>query len=114
MRRHAVTTPAAERIVLTLYWLLSGYGLRATRALTALAALILAAAPALEYTGFHWRPPGYLDSLLYAAGSVLSLTPTGHLPALTHWGEVIRILLRVAGPVLLGLAALALRGRVER
>src|SRR5262249_16063620 len=34
MRRHAATTTRAERFILKLYWLISGYGLRATRALT--------------------------------------------------------------------------------
>ena len=29
MRRHATTTPAGERAILWLYWLISGYGLRA-------------------------------------------------------------------------------------
>ena len=33
---------------------------------------------------------------------------------LTRWGQVLRILLRIAGPLCLGLAALALRGRVKR
>src|SRR5690349_3271437 len=37
MRRHAATTPTGEKLILGLYWALSGYGLRAGRALTALA-----------------------------------------------------------------------------
>lgn len=36
MRRHAGTTPAAERAIIWLYWLVSGYGLRALRSLAAL------------------------------------------------------------------------------
>jgi hypothetical protein len=36
MRRHAHTTPAAERAIIWLYWLVSGYGLRALRSLGAL------------------------------------------------------------------------------
>jgi uncharacterized protein YjbI with pentapeptide repeats len=39
MRRHAATTPAAERTIVWLYWLISGYGLRALRSLAALAVL---------------------------------------------------------------------------
>jgi hypothetical protein len=116
MRRHAPSTPLSERIVLTGYWALCGYGLRATRALAALAALIITAAAIFQHAGFPGRTPGYIDSLLYAAGSVLSLDLTsGHLPAtLSRGGEALRILLRIAGPVCLGLAALALRGRVKR
>lgn len=116
MRRHAHSTPMAERFVLTGYWAICGYGLRAARALGTLAAVILLSAIAFQNTGFPAYPPGYTDSLLYAAGSVLSLDITGgHVPSvLTHWGELLRILLRIAGPVCLGLAALALRGRVKR
>jgi uncharacterized protein YjbI with pentapeptide repeats len=36
MRRHARITPAAERTIVWLYWLISGYGLRALRSLAAL------------------------------------------------------------------------------
>ena len=46
MRRKAATTPRGERVILWLYWLISGYGLRALRpfaALTILAAVITAA-----------------------------------------------------------------------
>ncbi|MFJ5999777.1 pentapeptide repeat-containing protein [Streptomyces sp. NPDC092370] len=46
MRRHDTTRPFGERVLLTAYWALSGYGLRATRALTwlvtAMAATIMA------------------------------------------------------------------------
>jgi hypothetical protein len=116
MRRHARSTPLAERLILAAYWAVSGYGLRATRSFVALALLVAGSAVVLQHAGFPGPTPAYLDSLLYAAGSVLSLSLTiGHLPAvLTHWGDVIRMLLRIAGPVLLGLAALALRGRVKR
>ena len=116
MRRHARSTPWAERFILAAYWAVSGYGLRATRAFAALAILIAGSAVVLQYAGFPGHTAAYLDSLLYAAGSVLSLSLViGHLPVvLTHWGDVIRMLLRIAGPVLLGLAALALRGRVKR
>jgi uncharacterized protein YjbI with pentapeptide repeats len=106
-----------ERWLLTAYWLVSGYGLRASRSMLVLAWVILAAAEAFERSGFgHYRhDPGYVDCLLYAAGSVLSLDLSGHLPAvLSDWGQVLRIILRVMGPVLLGLGALALRGRVKR
>jgi uncharacterized protein YjbI with pentapeptide repeats len=39
MRRKASATPAAERVILRLYWLISGYGLRAGRSLAAMAIL---------------------------------------------------------------------------
>jgi hypothetical protein len=37
MRRHARTTPPADRVIGWLYWLMSGYGLRALHSLAALA-----------------------------------------------------------------------------
>lgn len=90
--------------------------MRGSRALLSLIALVLSAALVLQYTGFTGAVPGYRYCALYAAGSVLSLSlANGHLPTvLTAWGDVIRIVLRVGGPVLLGLAALAVRGRVKR
>jgi hypothetical protein len=39
MRRHAYSTPAAEHGIIWLYWLISGYGLRALRSLAALVIL---------------------------------------------------------------------------
>jgi hypothetical protein len=36
MRHHAHTTPAAERAIIWLYWLISGYGLQALLSLGAL------------------------------------------------------------------------------
>lgn len=106
----------SERWLLRAYWLVSGYGLRAWRALAMLTLFVLAAAVVLDSTGFAGRSPGLAASMLYAAGSVVSLdVVVQHVPVvLTEWGEAARLLLRVGGPVLLGLAALALRGRVKR
>ena len=119
MRRRA-SRNRSERWLLNGYWLASGYGLRASRAVSWLVALILAAAFVLQYAGFqihgHEHAPGYLYCVLYAAGSVVSLSlANGHLPAvMTALGDVIHLVLRIGGPVLLGLAALAVRGRVKR
>ena len=115
--RRLSTEGRDERWLLAAYWLVSGYGLRASRSMLVLGCLILAAAEALQRTGFGHHPhhPGYVDSLLYAMGSILSLDISGHLPTtLSDWGEAIRMALRIGGPVLLGLGALALRGRVTR
>jgi uncharacterized protein YjbI with pentapeptide repeats len=105
-----------EWSLLGAYWLVSGYGLRASRAMIMLAIVILASAVGLQYAGFPGLTAGFSESVVFAAGAVLSLDLTNqHLPGtLTEWGDVIRIFLRIAGPVLLGLAALAVRGRVKR
>jgi hypothetical protein len=50
MRRHSRATPKAERAIVGLYWLISGYGLRALRALAALVILGVIVTTAL--TGF--------------------------------------------------------------
>lgn len=51
MRRHDETRPAAERVLLALYWLISGYGLRATRAFTALLIALCLASSAVMLLG---------------------------------------------------------------
>jgi uncharacterized protein YjbI with pentapeptide repeats len=116
MRRHARSTPWGERVILGAYWLTSGYGLRGLRALGCLAVLVVLLGVLFQHLGFdHTRPPLWA-SLLYTAQNTVSLeTRLRSLPqALTWQGEVLRILLRVTGPVLLGLALLSIRNRVKR
>jgi hypothetical protein len=123
MRRHT-SGPASERDngsrgrvdrgVLTVYWLASGYGLRAWRAFTWLGAVIAVFALAFHLVGFTSppRPATYWTSLLYAFRSTLSLSDD--TVGLTNWGQLLQALLRLTGPVLLGLGLLALRARVKR
>jgi uncharacterized protein YjbI with pentapeptide repeats len=126
MRRH---TPAhsghgwararADKLIITQYWALAGYGLRATRALSAFAGLILLAAILLDHCGFTVHAT-YWQAAWFAAKSSVSLvhvsealpsSPEAHLSTL---GEIIGVGIRVAGPILLGLAALSLRSRIKR
>jgi Pentapeptide repeats (9 copies) len=110
-----------ERLILWAYWLVAGYGLRASRALLALAITILLGALLLSQWGFrhgsHHSALGlsYGRTLLFAVQSSISLlrasTPPG--PE-TAGGQVIEIILRLAGPLFFGLALIALRGRVKR
>ena len=123
MRRHTHVQADADdgdsrgrvdRGVLTAYWLVSGYGLRAWRALAWLAGITVVFALAFHLVGFT-RPPQpatYWTGLLYAFRSTISLTDSE--VTLTVWGQLLQTLLRLTGPVLLGLALLALRGRVKR
>jgi hypothetical protein len=103
-----------ERGILTAYWLVSGYGLRAWRAVAWLAAASALLAVAFHLVGFASppRPVSYWTSLLYAFRANLSLTDDQ--VTLTAWGQLLQAVLRLTGPVLLGLALLALRGRVKR
>jgi uncharacterized protein YjbI with pentapeptide repeats len=113
MRRHAHGTPWAEKRLLWLYWVVAGYGLRGLRALASLLVVILGLAALLQLHGFQEHPPApwYWGSVLSAAKSTLSLPVQEQL---TPAGELLRILLRLTGPVLLGLALLSVRNRVKR
>ena len=103
-----------ERWILTAYWLVSGYGLRAWRAVAWLAVVTALLAVAFHFAGFTVPPlpVSYWTSLLYAFRSTLSLTD--NQVTLTAWGQLFQAVLRLTGPVLLGLALLALRNRVKR
>jgi len=103
-----------ERAILTVYWLVSGYGLRAWRALAWLVAVIAGFAVVFHLAGFA-RPPqpvSYWTSLLYAFRATLSLTDSE--VQLTAWGKLLQGLLRLTGPVLLALTLLAIRARTKR
>ncbi len=140
MRRRDHGTPWAERLVLWLYWLTSGYALRAWRALAMLAAVVLLAAVAFAFWGFPPSEPGFRAVRIDARGALVyqqrrADPPPGvqRLPAglrfsarsatallrgpdraLTPVGEWLEIALRFLGPVLLGLAVVSVRGRVRR
>jgi uncharacterized protein YjbI with pentapeptide repeats len=117
MRRHARTprerSNLGERAVLTAYWMASGYGLRATRALTCLSLVLLSGAALLLWFGFSDPTYEYGRALIFAVESAISLLrpPEEHL---TAGGEVVQIFLRLLGPLFFGLALLALRARVKR
>ncbi|MFD5245441.1 pentapeptide repeat-containing protein [Amycolatopsis sp. NPDC058340] len=115
MRRHSPATPWSERVILHLYWLVSGYGLRALRALATLAVLIAVVSTSIWLGGFK-TTPAFGDTLIYVAQSTVSLdTKLASLPKeLTPFGEVLRLVMRVLGPLLLGLTLLAVRNRVKR
>jgi uncharacterized protein YjbI with pentapeptide repeats len=121
MRRHDRGTGDAIRwrghaipILLWAYWLVSGYGLRAARSIAALAVVTALFATAFYFIGFTIppEPASYWTSLLYAFRSTVSLTDSQ--VTLTAWGSFFQALLRITGPVLLGLTLLALRNRVKR
>jgi uncharacterized protein YjbI with pentapeptide repeats len=126
LRREA-TPPSIERVILWLYWLVSGYGLRAWRALAAAVGSLVLGAFLLEGVGIAAPrttaagavgaaepvDTSFVGALFYSARTVIAL-PHGPQPALTHWGDVVQIGLRVIVPVLLGLAVLSIRGRVKR
>ena len=134
-------TLKAEHAILWLYWLTSGYALRASRAVLAWALLVLVGAAA--FAGFGFKPPvspqivpvdvsslggavyekrdiprpssweQFPDALAFSAESTVSLlrAPDRSLTLPGRWAQM---LLRILGPVLFGLFVLSLRGRVKR
>lgn len=129
----------SERCLLTAYWAVSGYGLRAWRAFTAFASLILIAAAIFTFwglaqppqtsakaesvdlqTGVITYPPaeasvdGFGRALELAARNSVALLKNPGIVEMTAVGTVADIILRLLGPVLIGLALLALRGRMKR
>jgi hypothetical protein len=93
----------------------SGYGLRASRALIALAVTVASFALALDWWGF--RPDVSLGrALLFSVASTSSLfrAPVSQSANLTAAGETLEIALRLLGPLFFGLALLSLRGRIKR
>jgi hypothetical protein len=136
MRRLGARAPI-ERSLLTAYWLVAGYGLRAWRALATLAvvlalgvvAFLLVGFAATTMTGYvqvkgqsafvpytvQGAKPSVATAIDYAVESATSLLRSPSLqPRLTVSGEVVEMVLRFAGPVLVGLAVLSVRGRVKR
>ncbi len=99
-----------------MYWLLSGYGLKAVRAFVALASVIVLAAVGLHACGFK-EEVSYAEVLslsVKSATGLLRVTPVDELKALTLPGEVTEVGSRLIGPLLIGLWLLALRAGVKR
>ncbi|MDG9705372.1 pentapeptide repeat-containing protein [Streptomyces sp. DH37] len=149
MRRHDTHRPRSERALLTAYWALSGYGLRAARALVWLLGAMAATLLALLLWGLPAGDPEPVTTgRQVAAGQEVTWTtrtpdpvgPTGPLTErvtaerfekalrvvinsvafrssgqdLTTAGTYTEMASRLAEPVLLGLAVLAVRTRVKR
>jgi hypothetical protein len=112
MRRHDASASSAERVMIWLYWLVSGYGLRASRALFSLFVTVLFFGSLLYFWGFP-SEHSFLDAVTFSAESTTSLFRAPERP-LTLAGEWLQIGLRLLGPLFFGLALLSLRGRVKR
>jgi hypothetical protein len=117
-------TPLKDRILLTLYRAISGYGERfwAVGWLMGLIAVssLVSLALGLEYTTLEgtewtlrWRLDDFLRSVLYGM-QVAFLRPPGYMMPANLWGEVVKVITMILGPLFLGLFALAVRQRVRR
>ncbi len=113
MRRLNAARPSSERLILSLYWATSGYGLSAARAIVVLIPVLVALTWALLHAGF---PPGVRPSWLEAATYVgHGVLPVGrNLSALTPTGIALLMLTKALAWPLLLLAVLSVRNRVKR
>jgi hypothetical protein len=112
MRRHSETAGWAERAIVTLYWIISGYGLRAGRSFVWLALLMSMSGVIMAWAGFGTGSKAVLLGVLYCMRAPL---PGHHSDlTLTTTGDLIDVAVRVLSPVLFALALLAVRGRVKR
>ncbi|MGW2058091.1 pentapeptide repeat-containing protein [Streptomyces sp. NPDC001840] len=115
MRRHAKTLPASERFIISLYWAISGYGLRASRSILSLVLLIFATSWLAYKFGFSGKSPTYPQTIVHYLENLVSLrSATLQGARVNTFGASLNIFLKVAGPVFLGLSVLAVRNRVRR
>ena len=113
MRRKAARFPSIEKTLLTAYWLVAGYALRAWRSFLFLVTLLTGLAFVLSRFGFNGtQHPNWFD-----AARQLSLVSVGiQRPpdALNAIGDTVLLAGRLAVPALIALTIFALRGRVKR
>lgn len=147
MRRNDKNRPRSERYLLSLYCLVSGYGLRAGRALAWLGMTVIVTLAALVLWGLPSHTPTTISNGVISGNTFQEVTstpkpinPTGSLRSrittqrfekafrivvnsvafrssgqvLTTPGTYIEMSSRIIEPVFLGLALLAVRGRLKR
>jgi len=126
MRRLAAPRMSAERILLALYKLACGYGVRASRALATYVAVLLLTGAALRY-GTSWfvaesskvtASPGlhltdYWDCVAIAARNSVTFFG-GVSEGWTAAGVALMFVVRLIGPAAFAFMLLALRSRVQR
>jgi uncharacterized protein YjbI with pentapeptide repeats len=104
----------SERLLLTLYWIFGGYGVRPLRPFLGLLALITGLAGSLYCFGFVGDASGgtaLRQSLLI---TLSFLRPPGSIVPLTTVGFYLSILARCVTPILIAFWLLGLRSRVKR
>ena len=106
------TQDRGERVILTFYWLVSGYGLRATRAFAALLVTLVLFTALLYLFGLQADHRDLSVALLQSIeGAAFRAADRS---VLDQEGQYLQVALRILGPLFLGLALLSLRGRVKR
>jgi uncharacterized protein YjbI with pentapeptide repeats len=111
MRRQSA--PLVDRVVLAAYWLVCGYGLRASRALVAYLVVVGGLAVTLEFWGLSKHAP-FADVLVYVLATTTVLQKPSLALALNTGGNYLEVAARLIGPAMFALMLLALRSRVRR
>ncbi len=122
MRRRNPKTRPGLRFLLTLYWLFSGYGERWVRPLICGAILLVVCAGLYLLLGLHPKSGGatldvtslwdWLRSGFYSFRVMTLLRPDDLAPI--RYAKLVKAFESLAGPLLIGLAALAIRQRLKR
>jgi len=114
MEMHRRSDSWGTRRLLNAYWAVSGYGLRPLRSFIRLLVVVCGATLVLNAFGFQDSVDSSRGNpFLFVVGSLVNVT-TFDTEVLTTTGQGIRVVLRLVGPVLLGLTVFAVRGRVKR
>jgi uncharacterized protein YjbI with pentapeptide repeats len=111
MRRHA--GPRLDRILLTAYWLVSGYGTRISRTLATYIAFVTGVALALQRLGLR-HAESFGVALRYIISSTTVITKPETPVALDGVGVYLQFSARIIGPALFALMLFAVRARVRR
>ncbi len=112
MRRQDTRSSLLDRTLITLYGLVSGYGLRPLRALVAWVLLIAFGGCLVSLGGFAEGDSSAARAFLFSARA--SLPGVSTVERLTMFGQTVETVLRILGPVLAALFLVALRARVMR
>jgi hypothetical protein len=102
-----------DRLLLRLFWAVSGYDVRPARSATALLLVVVVGAVALRRWGYtHDTSLGAaLVASVAATTAFFAAIDTTHLNLV---GQLVAVLLRLMGPILLALTALGIRSRARR
>ena len=121
MRRDNPATPFGRRVLLWLYWLVSGYGERIGRPLLCASVLFVIATCAYLWWGLKpqsqpWRTLQGIEHWLTAANYsfrvMTFLRPTDLAPQ--GFAKLVHTIQSLLGPLFIGLFALAVRQRLKR
>jgi hypothetical protein len=112
MRRRSKEEGFANRFILTMYWFVSGYGLRAWRAFSFFGAIVILGAIVAHKYAFCGGDGTFSQALNFALRATIpGLRP---VDGLSSTGRFLEIGLAVLGPIFFAMGAIALRARVRR